>query len=660
MRTTACRLGEFAGHVTTRRLNRVEYDNTMADLLGVRLELSEHFPVDGSGGEGFNNNGETLFLPPILMERYLEAASHALNVAVLTTPFQKTFAAGELLPPVSGDNAKDPRAIRGKDELTAYMTTYLDGEYLIETKLVRPSSGESAGALRVDGIAADRISVAAGEGETQVVIKSQLRLTRGTHAISLKADANSELNVVSLSVKEVRAAPNDQQKANHLKLTGVQPGTVPADHRKTALDAVSRLMRKAYRRPVPTEDIDRVMRLYDKATERDDPFEERLKLAFKAVLVSPHFLFRTEAEPASVQLEAISDHELASRLSYFLWSTMPDDELSRLADAGQLHQTDVLLAQTERMLNDPRSEHFAEQFMGQWLGTHEVGGRVAPEVTIFGEFFNADMLIDFRDEPMYFFKHLLQNNLSLLDLLDADYAVLNRRLKEHYGYLERKGKLEKTRSTPRRGTGGEFEFFKLPDDQRGGVLGMSGVLLLTSYPDRTSPVLRGGWILETLLGIKVPSPPPDIPVLKRNSKTKRSVREQLAEHRKNPACAACHNLMDPLGFALENYDVIGRWREKDHDQQIDASAVLPTGESFTGPRELRQVLLARKSDFIRHLTRKMLGYALGRSLHDGDDCTVQQIADRVAGDDYHVRTLVREIVTSVPFRMRQQMPDAQK
>ncbi|MCA9055781.1 MAG: DUF1592 domain-containing protein, partial [Planctomycetaceae bacterium] len=350
-------------------------------------------------------------------------------------------------------------------------------------------------------------------------------------------------------------------------------------------------------------------------------------------------------------------HELATRLSYFLWSTMPDAELDRLADQGRLNAPEELQRQVDRMLDDPRAVAFCDQFVGQWLGTHEVGARVAPSTDTFKGEFTSELLLDLHDEPVYFFQRLLAVDGSLLELLDCDYAIVNKRLAEHYA-LDGDGKPAKPMDdswspAAKRKDGGPFQLVSLPDDRRGGVLGMGAVHMLTSYPDRTSPVLRGGWVLETLLGVHVPSPPPDVPQLKRSKKEKKSLREQLSQHRENPTCAACHNLMDPLGFALENFDVLGRWREVDGEATIDASAKLPSGEEFTGPAGLRHVLLARKRDFTRQVSRKLLGYALGRSLEDADDCTIERLTDTVEDRNYRVRTLIHAIVQSTPFRHRQ-------
>ncbi|MBX5493783.1 MAG: DUF1592 domain-containing protein [Bryobacteraceae bacterium] len=348
-------------------------------------------------------------------------------------------------------------------------------------------------------------------------------------------------------------------------------------------------------------------------------------------------------------IQPLSSHEIASRLSYFLWSSMPDDELFRLADAGRLQDAGVLSAQVDRMLDDPRSRVFASTFIGQWLGTQDVGGRVAPTVAEVQHFYTPEVAADLREEPVVLFHHILGENRSLLDLIDGNYTFLTDRLVQFY-------QLEgHVKSLPGRG----FHQLTWPDRRRGGVLGLASVLALTSHFKQTSPVLRGAWVLETLLGTTVPPPPPDVPPLETetNRKAKLSVRQKLMRHRENPSCAACHDLIDPIGFGLENFDWLGRWRDRDNGQPIDASGKMPSGETFDGPEELRRVLLTRKQEFIRHLTSKVLGYALGRSLRDADQCVVQQIADRVEKDNYGARTLLREVVLSVPFRNSQEDVD---
>ena len=651
LRETACRLGEYAGQVVSRRLNRIEYDHTIRDLLGVDLDVSDTFPVDGSGGEGFNNNGETLFLPPILMERYLEAASTALDAAIVTPRLKERFGPDDLQFSAESEPESHP-TIPAKSSANVFVTVYVAGDYTIRVTAATADEQPAKTVLKLDGITANRFEFTGQPGKP-IQQSAVVRLARGVHAVSIHT-RETPLTIQRLEITENRNEPSDRKFENHRKLFGRSPGDSPKNPRDDARKILQKFTRRAFRRPVSEAEVEPYLSLYDRAAERGDPYPEAVKLALKAVLVSPHFLFRVEEEPRGSDVEPISDHELAVRLSYFLWSTMPDDELNRLADAGKLHQRDVLVSQIDRMLADPKANVFAEQFIGQWLGTQKVGNGHAPDTSTFRDQFTFKLVFDMQAEPYHLFAHILENNRSLLELIDSDYTVLNHRMQVHYGLIKppKNAGSKWLLNQYRENDGGAWELVKLPNDRRGGVLGTAGVHMLTSYPNRTSPVLRGGWVLETLLGVHVPPPPPDVPELKRGKKEKKSLREQLAIHRDHSACAACHNLMDPVGFALENFDVLGRWRDKDGNQPIDASATLPTGEKIDGPAELRKALLNRKDDFLRQLTRKMLGYALGRSLTDADDCTIGQITEAVAQDDYKARTLIREIVLSTPFRMR--------
>ena len=651
LRETACQLGEYAGQVVSRRLNRVEYDNTIRDLLGVDLDVSDTFPVDGSGGEGFNNNGETLFLPPILMERYLEAATTALDAAIVTPRIKKTFGPDDL-DIVSKSEPSSNRDLPAKASAHAFLTIYVAGDYTIRVTAATAGDHPAKTALKIDGIAANRFEFT-GERNKPIQQTAVVRLSRGVHAVTLQTQ-ETPLTIHRIEIAENRQDPKRSQQENHRRIFGRSFNEEPKAPREDARKILRNFTRQAFRRPVTDDEIEPYLSLYDRAAEREDPYPEAVKLALKAVLVSPHFLFRVENDPKGDKIEPITDHELAVRLSYFLWSSMPDDELNRLADAGKLHERDVLISQVDRMLNDQKAEIFAEQFIGQWLGTQKVGNGHAPDTSTFRDQFTFKLVFDMQAEPFKLFDYILRNNRSLLELIESDYTVLNRRMQVHYGFVKppENASSKWLLNQYRENDGGPWELVKLPDQRRGGVLGTAGVHMLTSYPNRTSPVLRGGWVLETLLGVHVPSPPPDVPELKRGSKEKKTLREQLAMHRDHSACAACHNLMDPLGFALENFDVLGRWRDKDGKQPIDATATLPTGEHIDGPTGLRKALLNRKDDFLRQLTRKMLGYALGRSLTDADDCTISQITTTVAEDNYQSRTLVREIVLSTPFRMR--------
>ena len=683
LRETACRNGATAAPATARRLNATEYDHTVRDLLGPGLwaeggEPSAKFPADGGGGEGFDNNGETLFLQPILMERYLEVAGDLLDAAVITPRLDVTLGPDDL----RVDGGADAVTLEPGASATAAVRIYSGGEYGLTVTLADdvPDGGELA--LKVDGLAVARWSDGGSDGEDGRTRGTTVRLSPGAHAVTLAADGGA-VSVTSLTVTETRAEPSDARLAAHRRLFGRDPGVEPDAPREDARTVLSRLARRAFRRPPRDGEVDRLLDLYDRAARRGDPHAEAVKLAAKGVLVSPRFLFRPETAPpaGSAGPVPVSDHELATRLSYFLWATTPDDELGDLADAGRLSDVTVLSSQVDRMLADPRALDSWRRFVGQWLGTGEVGGRSIPEPSLFDDQYTSTLLFQMRDEPAEFFAHLLAEDRSLLDLIESDYAVVSPRLEYHYGISEPP---EKWGKKDRRGGalylygklegrgGGPLDVFRpVPltgdvADRRGGVLGMGAVHLATSYPTRTSPVLRGGWVLETLLGARVPAPPPDAGQLPQGGQkaAKLSVRDALAKHRGDASCAACHNLLDPPGFALENFDVLGRWRERygegitrkneepaKGEARVDASATLPSGESFTGPAGLRTVLLERKDEFVRHLTGKLLGYALGRSLEDADDCTIDRIARRVADDDHSSRTLVREVVLSDAFRM---------
>jgi hypothetical protein len=361
--------------------------------------------------------------------------------------------------------------------------------------------------------------------------------------------------------------------------------------------------------------------------------------AAKAVLVSPNFLFRIEQDPSGQTPAAIDDHALASRLSYFLWSSMPDATLFALADAGRLSQPKVLEAQVMRMLADPKARALSEQFVGQWLGIRTLGSVAAPDPQKFPEFTPA-LREAMVAEPTEFFAGLLREDRSLLELLDSDYTWVNADLARHYGIPGVSGP--------------SFTRVSLPDRRRGGVTGMAAVLTQTSYPQRTSPVLRGKWLLEEVFGTPPPPPPPLVATLSPNDEKREGLtfRQRLEKHRKDPNCAACHARLDPLGFALENFDPVGRWRTEVSGEVVDASGELSGGVVIVGPEALKQVLLERRQLFLRHLTEKMLAYALGRGVEYYDIPAVKRITEVVAADGHRAPRLILEIVRSTPFRLR--------
>jgi len=526
----------YKGYVMSRRLNRGEYNNSVRDLIGVDIRPGDIFPADGSGGEGFDNNGDALFTSPILMEKYLEAAD-----AVLTA--------------VLHDGAR----------------------------------------LKMEARALPGGAVANGPTAQQIEAARQ-RI---------------------LFIK-----PSDKLKP-----------------REAAMPIVMQFARRAFRRPVEANEIERLLSMFDRAQARGDSFEASIRLALKAVLISPHFLFLVEPEPEKEGVYRLGHYPLASRISFFLWASLPDDELLSLAEAGKLHDKDVLKQQVRRMLRDPRAKAMGESFAIQWLGLEPLGTTVKPDAKKFPQY-DAALERAMREEAVYLFHDIVSGDRSLITLLDADYTFMNERLAAHYGAADVKGEAMRR--------------VQLTDRNRGGVLGLAGVHTVTSFPLRTSPVLRGKWVLEEILGSKVPPPPPDVPSLPADDEKHAglSFRQQLELHRKNPECASCHQRMDPLGFGLENFDAIGRWRTELAGQKIDSSGVLPSGEKFASPAELKAVLLNKKDEVIRNLSRKMLGYALGRSLNKFDQCVVDDAMKALKMNDYKAGVLVETIVLSYPFQYR--------
>ena len=423
--------------------------------------------------------------------------------------------------------------------------------------------------------------------------------------------------------------------------------TEPLDKRKqrfpdtAAREVLDRLLPRAFRRSVSRAEVDRYVGLVELAVQQNDSFERGVQVAVQAMLVSPHFLFRVEHDPQPNNPKAqhkSTDFELASRLSYFLWSTMPDDELFRLAREGKLHQREVLDRQITRMLKDPRADALVDNFVSQWLNLGNLV-EVTPDPKIFPEF-TPELRGDMIRETKLFASTIFREDRSILDFLDADFTFVNERLAQHYGIEDVKGE--------------EMRRVSLLGKQRVGVLTHASILTLTSNPNRTSLVRRGNWIVNNVLGLKLPEPPSNVPSLEDGAKKSgaSSLREQLALHRAKPACASCHNTLDPLGFGMENFDAIGRWREKAEGKRVEAGGTMPSGESFSGPVELVNILKKRQRRFADLVTRKMLTYALGRGLEIPDSCTVDDLVADLQENDFRFTVLVRGIVHSRPFLMR--------
>ena len=414
---------------------------------------------------------------------------------------------------------------------------------------------------------------------------------------------------------------------------------IPADNRRRiAEDFAREFMRRAYRREVSSEEIKNVLVLARQAVDAGGSFEEGVRLAVQAVLISPRFLFRWELDGAPDNPRAVrslNEYELASRLSFFLWSSQPDDQLLRYANRGQLRKN--LGKELERMLKDAKAQSFVENFAGQWLELRNLDV-YQPDKKLFPTFTPA-LRSDMRRETELLFSHIMGGNRSVLELLSADYSFVNARLAAHYGISDVKG--ESFRPVSLRGT------------FRGGILGHASILTITSDPNRTSPVKRGKYVLENILGTPPPAPPPDAPPLSETGKITGTLREQFVKHRQDPACASCHKVMDPIGFAFENYDAIGRYRTKDNSLPIDASGKLETGEPFGNAADLRSILLNQKREyFTRCITEKMLTYALGRGLEYYDKRTIDGIVARLKGNNYRFNELVQGIVSSLPFDMK--------
>jgi hypothetical protein len=414
---------------------------------------------------------------------------------------------------------------------------------------------------------------------------------------------------------------------------------------KTTVDQAARkvleaFLPRAFRRPARPDELERYVTLFANAYKKNQSYEVSILHALQGVLISPHFLFRVEEPNPGAAPRLLDGFALASRLSYFLWGTMPDEDLTKVAATGKLNDDKILAEQTIRLLKDPRTRDFAEQFVEQWLNTRELGRDIKPDPKLFPAYYDAEIQSGIRYEPILFFQELLTANLSLLNLIDSKFTIMSNKLAKHYGIKPAKP----LRQQP--------VVVELPEgSHRGGVLGMAAVLAVSSYPNRTSPVLRGKWILDAMLGTPAPPPPAGVPPLEDKVGTApQTLRERLERHRLNPACGVCHNRIDPLGFGLENYDVLGLWRTEDGGKAIDSKGVLPDGATFDGPDEMKKILLEKKDLLVRNLTVKLLGYSLGRGLTLEDHCSVDRIVDAVKKENYSAHTLILEIVRSVPFR----------
>jgi mono/diheme cytochrome c family protein len=427
------------------------------------------------------------------------------------------------------------------------------------------------------------------------------------------------------------------------------PGVTPEAAARTILEE---FLPRAFRRPIDSADLDFHLGLFSSAAKRGESFEDSILYALRAALISPQFLFRVEPPNSTGKTRLLDEYSLASRLSYFLWGTMPDGLLFALAETEKL-SPEVLQGQVGRMLRNQKSVDFARSFIEQWLRTRDVGTVWKPDPELFPEWNDSELQGDIKNQPVLFFREILANDLSILDLLDSKWTIATKKLQKVLYGTNVKPARPNNQEQPQR--------IELPESShRGGLLGMSAVLAISSHPHRTSPVLRGKWLLETILGTPPPPPPPNVPKLEESKAgdVPATLRARLAQHRADPACATCHSRIDPLGFALENFDVLGRWRTEDGGKPIDAKGELPDGTTFDGPDQLKAALMRKKDLFVRNLVKKVLGYALGRGLTLQDSCTVDSIVAEVERNNYRAQALINAVVMSTPFRHQGVPPPA--
>jgi mono/diheme cytochrome c family protein len=637
------------GTPTVHRLNRAEYTNAVRDLFDLDLDHAASLPADDSG-YGFDNIGSVLTVSPLLMEKYMATARRvvrqALGTMKLTPVVEKyTFAR----PGASDSGEALPLSVRSGMAIRHYFP--VDGDYVVTVR-VRGNPDPTLPAakldVRLDGARwklIDTVYSNAEESQASRNFEVPLTLKAGFHEIGaafLTESARAE-TTAGTAGNRFGAPPASLTQLEYVLIGGpFQPkgaSDTPSRRRillcaeKTAACAdriLADLARRAYRRPVTNADLAPLKRLYAGAGS----FDAGLEMALRGVLVSPNFLFRMEANgPAAVS--KVSDLELASRLSFFLWSSLPDEELLRLGEQRRLRP--VLAAQIRRMLADPKAKALVDNFAGQWLHLRNIPSwRPDPEKY---PQFDDSLRSALQKETELFFGYIVREDRRVTDFLNADYTFLNERLARHYGVPGVRGSY--------------FRRVALTNPERGGLLSHGSILTVTSYPTRTSPVLRGKWILENIVGAPPPPPPPDIPDLADSANgSAKDLRAALQAHRAKAACASCHDRLDPLGFALENYDATGRFRAEEGGAKIDASGALPGGVMLDGPGDLKRILSERQDEFVDCLTEKLLTYALGRGLEHYDMPAIRQIRRETARGGYQFSALVNALVNSVPFQMR--------
>ena len=678
--------GPNPGRVVSRRLNRVEYVNAIEDLLALEVNGEELLPSD-MAGFGFDNNADVLSITPALMARYITAATKISRAAVGSPdnrPVMQLYQVGfERRDVRAGEEM--PFATHGG--LAVHHHFPLDGDYVLAIRLKRNGTIETIDGIaenehqvevRIDHALVTRFAIGGrfpGPDPGQLIATSEDDVEgQRLHEYRMTADHELEIRLpVQAGTRLVSVAFTDSAPSPHLSrglpgidklfVSGPFNGTVPADtpsrrriftcrpssqsdqdEEQCARQVITALARRAYRRGVTVDDVEPLLGIYREG-RRDRDFEAGIERALEALLSMPAFLMRIERQPVDTRPGAVyrvSDLELASRLSFFLWRSIPDDELVDIAERGALSDPATLARQVRRMLADRRSMRFMDDFVGQWLQVRNIFSQ-DPDGALFAGF-NDTLRSAMVRETELFFRSQVREDRSIRELLRADYTFLNEQLARHYGIDDLYGS--------------HFRRVTWTDDRRHGLLGHASLLTVTSYANRTSVVLRGKWVLENLLGAPPPPPPPNVPPLAESDRRRpTSLRERMEQHRNSPVCASCHARMDPLGFALEHFDAIGRWRETDGGAQINAT-ITWKGDTIDSPRAFREALLASGDEFIRTLTEKLMTYALGRGVDYYDAPTVRRIVRDLALDDYRWSSLVLGIVASEPFQMRRAPDDA--
>ena len=674
-----------------RRLNRTEYQNTIRDLLALDVDVASLLPAD-EASHGFDNITIT-DLSPTLLSRYISAAQKISRMAIGKAPREPAEETFRIRPDVTQDTHIQGLPVGTRGGVLVPYNFPQDGEYEIQIRLMRDRNEGIEGLkepheleVQLDRQRVKLFTVKppskgsgdwSGEQGVDAHLNTRTRVTAGPHQLgvaflkkpaSLLETTRQPLNVHFNFYRHPRIGPAVYQVSIIGPFTAAQVGrassltdqagsliygetpsrrrificqpTGPGDDEACAKRILSNLARRAFRRPVDDQDLRVPLEFFRQGSAEGD-FEAGIEAGLSSLLVNPNFLFRIQRDPDGVPPDTaypIADLELATRLSFFLWSTIPDDELLNLATRGKLSQPEVLGQQVRRMLADKRSRSLVSNFAGQWLYLRNLDS-VIPDMRLFPDF-DDNLRQALRQETELFFESILRDDRSVLDFLRADYTYLNERLAKHYGIPHVYGS--------------RFRRVALdPQSDRGGLLRHGSILALTSYATRTSPVIRGQWVLKNLLGMPPPPPPENVPALNDNTVSSTlSVRERLAEHRANAACASCHNLMDPVGFSLENFDAVGRWRETEAGKLIDASGGLADGSEFVGVSGLEQALLNRPELFVRTLTEKLLTFALGRGVEHYDAPAIRKIVNNAREEGYRFSRLIIGIVNSTPFQMR--------